>query len=674
MRKNVKWTIEEVEALLDGMKKHGRKWVSIIDDPQFATSLANRSNIDLKKKTRGYCAKPRQQCDGGGGNGVLVAQPGVGGDDWSGDSGVVRQDYLKSSKEAVVESNSEYYHTPCATGKRRGTSSFIEEASKPRAVEELSESKGYHNSCTFTRQRRWTRNSIISEVMKIRSVKELSKSQEYLKPCTIACQRRGTHDNMINQTIEESALKELRESQEHLDPCTIALQRRGTHDNMINQPSNERVVEELSDSKNHPNPCIITYRRQRTCDKMTNRPSNKRVVEELSDSKNHLNPCTINYQRQMTRDNMTNQAGEERVVEERSDFQDYQIPCTITCKRRSTPKAIISEASSKSVVKELNESGEYLKSCLSTLQRRVTCSIVKKQADKEIVVEDISDSKDYHNRSTIAWQRRSTRSSMVNQTREESVIKLGTCNSNISHSSKIRVVEELSDSQDYHNPYTIARQTRGTRRNRINQAKKLDSEQVHSYLEKIWVSFAEDRKSSFTCLDPLWFAMYLDDFNKEKVLNWIRKKDIFSKTYVIFPIVKWGHWSVLIFCHFGESIGSRFNTPCIVFLDSLEKAGHSQQLEPIIRKFVLDIYKNAQRTEDIRLLRKMPFLVPKVPQQRDGVECGFFVLYYIKLFVENAPESFSISDGYPYFMSKDWFSCEGLDSFFRTFDTSHNSI
>ncbi|KAM0060077.1 putative Ulp1 peptidase [Helianthus debilis subsp. tardiflorus] len=112
-----------------------------------------------------------------------------------------------------------------------------------------------------------------------------------------------------------------------------------------------------------------------------------------------------------------------------------------------------------------------------------------------------------------------------------------------------------------------------------------------------------------------------------------------------------GHWFLLIFCHFGESLGSELRTPCILLLDSLAKADHSKRLEPAIRKFVLDIYGYFERTEDKSLVCKMPFLVPKVPQQRDNAECGFLVLYYIKLFVESAPESFSITDGYPYFVS-----------------------
>lgn len=44
-----KWKAEEEEALLAGIAKHGHgKWKNIIQDPEFAPALANRSNIDLK--------------------------------------------------------------------------------------------------------------------------------------------------------------------------------------------------------------------------------------------------------------------------------------------------------------------------------------------------------------------------------------------------------------------------------------------------------------------------------------------------------------------------------------------------------------------------------------------------------------------------------------------------
>ncbi|ESR39831.1 telomere repeat-binding factor 4 [Citrus sinensis] len=57
-----KWTAEEEEALLAGVAKHGPgKWKNILRDPQFAPSLTQRSNIDLKDKWRNLSVSNAQQ-------------------------------------------------------------------------------------------------------------------------------------------------------------------------------------------------------------------------------------------------------------------------------------------------------------------------------------------------------------------------------------------------------------------------------------------------------------------------------------------------------------------------------------------------------------------------------------------------------------------------------------
>ncbi|KAK7353924.1 hypothetical protein VNO80_19380 [Phaseolus coccineus] len=190
---------------------------------------------------------------------------------------------------------------------------------------------------------------------------------------------------------------------------------------------------------------------------------------------------------------------------------------------------------------------------------------------------------------------------------------------------------------------------------------KLDSGIFDTFLKKIWKIFPEERKGQFTYFDSLWFSLYRSASSKDKVLAWIKREPIFSKAYVFVPIVCWGHWSLLILCHFGESLQSTTRSRCMLLLDSLEMA-NPRRLEPEIRRFVLDIYKSGDRPETKNIVSQIPFLVPKVPQQRDGNECGFFVLYFINLFLEHAPDNFSM-EGYPYFMKKDWFSFDGLDRF-----------
>ncbi|XP_060170124.1 probable ubiquitin-like-specific protease 2B isoform X2 [Lycium barbarum] len=205
------------------------------------------------------------------------------------------------------------------------------------------------------------------------------------------------------------------------------------------------------------------------------------------------------------------------------------------------------------------------------------------------------------------------------------------------------------------------------RRNGIS-GEKLNSGEFDCYVKNIWKELPDDKKSSFLCLDSVWFSSYTIKTFKPTVLRWIKNKDIFSKKYVFVPIVLWGHWCLLIFCHLGGSLESESTTPCMLLLDSLQMA-NPWRFEPEIRKFVSDIFEIEERPESRQLIKKIKLLVPKVPQQRNATDCGRFVLCYISLFLESAPENFSISEGYPYFMKEDWFTPEQLESFWQKLQT-----
>ncbi|KAE8663377.1 sentrin-specific protease 1-like isoform X2 [Hibiscus syriacus] len=211
-------------------------------------------------------------------------------------------------------------------------------------------------------------------------------------------------------------------------------------------------------------------------------------------------------------------------------------------------------------------------------------------------------------------------------------------------------------------------------RRRINngntrQQGMLNSNQFSDCFEIIWKSFSDDRRDSFTYLDCLWFSWYMDELYKERVLAWIGRKQIFSKKYVFVPIVHWSHWNLLILCNFDEPLQSKNQTTCMLLLDSLQMSG-PRRLEPMIRKFVLDIFEAEKRPVTKEAISKIPLLVPKVPQQRNGEECGSFVLFFISLFMESAPENFSITGEYPYFLKEDWFSPQDLDCFSKRFKPS----
>ncbi|KAI3919208.1 hypothetical protein MKX01_029229 [Papaver californicum] len=199
----------------------------------------------------------------------------------------------------------------------------------------------------------------------------------------------------------------------------------------------------------------------------------------------------------------------------------------------------------------------------------------------------------------------------------------------------------------------------------VRKENQLDSNNFQSYFEDVlWSSFSAERKNSFTYLDCLWFSLYRKGLflPKAKVLTWVKNRHIFSKKYVFVPIVCWSHWSLLILCHFGESLESTTRKPCMLLLDSLEIAD-PRRFEPDIRKFILDIYEVEGKPDHKKAIGKIPLLVPKVPQQRNKDDCGLFVLYFMELFMRSAPDNFSIDEGYPYFMDENWFSAESVQKF-----------
>ncbi|KAI3983323.1 hypothetical protein MKX01_013390 [Papaver californicum] len=197
----------------------------------------------------------------------------------------------------------------------------------------------------------------------------------------------------------------------------------------------------------------------------------------------------------------------------------------------------------------------------------------------------------------------------------------------------------------------------------VRKENQLDSSKFQSYFEDIlWSSFPPERKNSFAYMDCIWFSLYRKGLPKAKVLTWVKNRHIFSKKYVFVPIVCWSHWSLLILCHFGESLESTTTKPCMLLLDSLEIAD-PRRFEPDIRKFILDIYEVEGKPDHKKAIGKIPLLVPKVPQQRNKDDCGFFVLYFMELFMRSAPDNFSIDEGYPYFMDGNWFRAESVQKF-----------
>eukprot|EP01018_Ginkgo_biloba_P039879 Gb_17992 [translate_table: standard] len=189
--------------------------------------------------------------------------------------------------------------------------------------------------------------------------------------------------------------------------------------------------------------------------------------------------------------------------------------------------------------------------------------------------------------------------------------------------------------------------------------KYLDTNIIDRYMEQLWKKLPKDKQESCTYLDCLWFSMYLEEALSFNVLKWTKAKRIFSKRYVFIPIVHWSHWNLLILCHFGEDFSSQTRTPCMLLLDSLKET-EPKRLEPLIRKFIMEVYREEGRQESDKTISSIPLLVPDVPQQTNGNDCGVFLLHFVDLFLKCAPENFSTFEGYPYFLTKNWFKTRDI--------------
>ncbi|KAL5226022.1 hypothetical protein ABZP36_012661 [Zizania latifolia] len=130
-----------------------------------------------------------------------------------------------------------------------------------------------------------------------------------------------------------------------------------------------------------------------------------------------------------------------------------------------------------------------------------------------------------------------------------------------------------------------------------------------------------------------------------KLRRWWKGVDIFQKAYLIFPVHADTHWSLVIICMPTKEDKSG---PIILHLDSL-KFHSSKFILSIVERFLKEEWNYMKETgslEDFHLHESVWKNLPRniwkksieVPQQENDYDCGLFVLYYMKRFIEEAPE------------------------------------
>lgn len=130
----------------------------------------------------------------------------------------------------------------------------------------------------------------------------------------------------------------------------------------------------------------------------------------------------------------------------------------------------------------------------------------------------------------------------------------------------------------------------------------------------------------------------------ERVKKWTKAVDIFSKRYVFVPIHAALHWSLAIIVNPGNvGQGSEMCEPIIVHLDSMRGHHPTSQVSKQLQNYICHEWTHRQKMrgeEPTEYPKKEELRCRslKVPEQKNGCDCGVFVLAFVKHFLSNLPE------------------------------------
>nr|XP_027096831.1 ubiquitin-like-specific protease 1D isoform X3 [Coffea arabica] len=152
-----------------------------------------------------------------------------------------------------------------------------------------------------------------------------------------------------------------------------------------------------------------------------------------------------------------------------------------------------------------------------------------------------------------------------------------------------------------------------------------------------------------------------------KLRRWWKRIYIFEKAYVLIPIHENLHWSLVIICI--PDVEDR-SGPIMLHLDSLGLHS-SRSIFSNIKSFLIEEWKFLRKREvplDLpiadtvweNLSNRIDERIVQVPQQGNDYDCGLFVLFFMKRFIEEAPDRLKKKDLARF--GKKWFNPEEASS------------
>ena len=153
-------------------------------------------------------------------------------------------------------------------------------------------------------------------------------------------------------------------------------------------------------------------------------------------------------------------------------------------------------------------------------------------------------------------------------------------------------------------------------------------ERVHIFNSFFYQKLAQ-RHDNESMMDPASAA-------HARVKTWTKNVDIFSKDFLLIPIHRDLHWSLIVVCNPSGKPGDE-REPFLLHLDSMVGGHNSSSVSTTIKNY-LDKEWIAQKGKDAEppkftSARFMQTFRPHVPRQQNGCDCGVFILAFVEKFV-----------------------------------------
>ena len=196
---------------------------------------------------------------------------------------------------------------------------------------------------------------------------------------------------------------------------------------------------------------------------------------------------------------------------------------------------------------------------------------------------------------------------------------------------------------------------------RIENCEYFNDSLIDLKIKDIISTLPKDKKEKVHAFSSLFYA-WIKDYKSTKeahdrVAKWTKRIDIFELDFIFFPIIYNLHCSLVVICrplhwalfqnefshdHMQNSVG------CFLHFDSCNQSVHqTKEIYHVITNFLSHEWnskkKKSNQDNDKNNIIRLPIIRPLCPKQKNGYDCGPFVIKYVEKFLALFPGT-SIND------------------------------